>query len=190
MKLKKKLVVVVNGKGGAGKDTVCEIAARYCNAKTVSAITPIKEIAAKYGWKGEKDSKARKFLSDLKRAFVDYNDLPNQYLWDQCAAFQDSGDDVLFVHIRESDQIGAFREKVKLPCVALLVRSSKIDQNKEPYGNDSDDNVEEYPYDYYYSNDVPLEDLSSDFMDFFCGLLVREGALDSDQTSTSPWRAQ
>ncbi len=62
---------------------------RAKNYKTVnvSAITPIKEIASNYGWNGEKDAKSRKFLSDLKRAFADYNDLPTHYLYEEYKAF-------------------------------------------------------------------------------------------------------
>ena len=62
LRLTEKIVIIINGKGGAGKDTVCEIAARYFNVEIISAITPIKDIARQHGWNGEKDNKARKFL--------------------------------------------------------------------------------------------------------------------------------
>jgi hypothetical protein len=117
-------VVVVNGRGGAGKDTVCEIAGRHFFARTVSAITPVKELAARCGWDGGKDNRSRKFLSDLKRALIEYNDLPNRYLEGELAAFLASGDDVLFAHIREGAQIDDFRRRAApARCAALLVRS-------------------------------------------------------------------
>ena len=74
IRLKDKIVIIINGKGGAGKDTVCDIAAKFYKVEIISAITPIKEIATSFGWRGEKDRRARKFLSDLKRAFIEYND--------------------------------------------------------------------------------------------------------------------
>ena len=36
-------------------------------------------IAKECGWGGEKDDKARKFLSDLKRTLVEYNDYPTTW---------------------------------------------------------------------------------------------------------------
>ena len=72
----KKTVIVINGAGGVGKDTLCELASKHFKVYNVSSITPIKEIASMCGWRGEKDDKARKFLSDLKRLTVEYNDYP------------------------------------------------------------------------------------------------------------------
>ncbi|MBO5879339.1 MAG: hypothetical protein J6Q68_02150, partial [Clostridia bacterium] len=62
----KKLVMVINGAGGVGKDTLCDFASAHFSVMNISSITPIKEIAAMCGWNGEKSDKARKFLSDLK----------------------------------------------------------------------------------------------------------------------------
>ena len=45
-KYKEKVLIIINGKGGVGKDTLCAFAGRYFQAKNVSSITPIKEIAA------------------------------------------------------------------------------------------------------------------------------------------------
>ena len=76
----KKIVIIINGNGGAGKDTLCDFAGEVYDTMNISAITPIKEIAKANGWNGEKDAKSRKFLADLKQIFVEYNDLPCQYL--------------------------------------------------------------------------------------------------------------
>lgn len=173
--LNQKIVIIINGKGGAGKDTVCEIAARHYRAENISAITPIKEIASRCGWNGEKDKKSRKFLSDLKRVFVEYNDLPNRYLEQEYQKFMQGGRDILFVHIRESDQIDAFRSKVSARCVTLLVKSPRIDGSAEEYGNDSDDRVEDYAYDYCFVNGTQREELESSFLRFFRELLRKEG---------------
>lgn len=106
----KKLVVIINGNGGVGKDTLCEFAKDTFVIRNISAITPIKEIASAYGWKGEKDAKARKFLADLKAAFIDYNDLPFLYIKEQYHFFlEDKKEEILFIHIREAEEI----EKVK-----------------------------------------------------------------------------
>ena len=53
----KKSVVIINGKGGVGKDTLCEVVAKKYSVRNVSSITPIKEIAKIGGWQGEKGNK-------------------------------------------------------------------------------------------------------------------------------------
>ena len=75
-----KFVIVINGRAEVGKDTLCDFIIENYRAKKISAITPILKIAYANGWDGKKDAKSRKFLSDLKRIFIDFNDLPNNYL--------------------------------------------------------------------------------------------------------------
>ena len=70
-----KVLIVINGKGGVGKDTLCDFAARHFKTRNISSVTPIKEIAKAGGWKGEKDAKARTMLSDLKKVFTEYNEI-------------------------------------------------------------------------------------------------------------------
>ena len=160
-----KLVVVINGKGGVGKDALCEALAGAYAVTNISAITPIKEIAATYGWRGEKDERSRRFLAELKRVFAEYNDLPNQYLLREYEKFLESDAQVLFVHIRESDQIARFVAGVHTPCVTLLIRRRAVDE-LEQYGNAADDNVADYPYDLTYDNDLPLAESGARFIEF------------------------
>ena len=159
-----KITIVINGRGGVGKDTLCDFSAdRFCT-RNVSSITPIKEIARAYGWNGEKDLRSRKFLSDLKRVFTDYNDLPTTYLLNEQKAFLESEqEEILFVHIRESDQIASFVQKAAAPCITLLVRRDS-EELAQCYGNASDDDVENYTYDYYYDNNLPLEQTKQAFL--------------------------
>lgn len=177
IRLNKKIVVIINGKGGVGKDTVCDIAANFFKSETVSAITPIKQIAREFGWNGEKDKKSRKFLSDLKRAFIDYNGLPNKYLEKEYYKFMESDTDILFVHIRENDQIEDYKNRVKSKCITLLIRTETSNDSETQFGNYSDDNVEDYSYDYYYLNNQPLENLPSDFLHFIIEVFKKEGVL-------------
>ena len=65
-----KIVIIINGRGGVGKDTLCDLAAKHFKIKNISAITPIKEIAQNYGWNGQKDSKSRKFLKYIQKHSV------------------------------------------------------------------------------------------------------------------------
>ena len=97
-----KRVVIINGKGGVGKDTLCNIIGKKYAVKNISSITPIKEIAKIGGWKGGKENKDRKFLADLKKLFIDYNDLPFLYLKKEMESFLLNEYDVLFIQDRKS----------------------------------------------------------------------------------------
>lgn len=168
-----KLVVIINGSGGVGKDTLCDFAAeRYC-VRNISAITPIKEIASLHGWKGEKDAKARKFLADLKAAFIDYNDLPFLYIKEQYHAFlKEADEEILFVHIREAEEIDKVKQYAYTPCVTLLITRNQ--GTEQSWGNPSDDNVENYTYDYRYCNDKELAEAKEDFLNFLKEVFEKE----------------
>ena len=159
---KKKLVVVMNGQGGVGKDTLCDALRTAYQVVNISAITPIKEIAAAYGWNGEKDERSRRFLANLKRTFADYNDLPNRYLLGEYERFCSGPADILCVHIRESDQIEKFVSGVALPCVTILFKRDMGERGRR-YGNDADDGVGRYRYDYEFDNNGSIEESAERF---------------------------
>lgn len=151
-----KLVIVINGAGGVGKDTLCEIATTHFRVMNVSSITPIKEIAALCGWDGGKDDRARKFLSDLKRLTVDYNNYPTTWLMKRYSEFLLSNDEIMFIHIREGEEIEKFVKATGGVAKTLLIRGGDR-LVRGQYGNVSDDEVENYNYDFYFTNDKPLE---------------------------------
>ena len=158
-----KVAIVINGAGGVGKDTLCELAAKHFKVKNISSITPIKEIAALCGWDGTKDNKARKFLSDLKNLCVEYNNYPTVWAKARYDEFLSSDDDIMFVHIREPEEIAKFVAATDEKAKTLLVRGGKRMSN-EKYGNISDDGVENYPYDYYFLNEASLDEAERDFV--------------------------
>ena len=168
----KKLAFVINGSGGAGKDTLCDMAAKHFKVVNVSSIDPIKRIARENGWNGEKDLRSRKFLADLKQLFIEYNDLPTRYIIEKYKDFLAGDAELFFVHIREGEQIAHFLEEAKKTGTrpfSLLVRSKRCESN---YGNASDDDVANFNYDYYYDNDLPLDEAENDFCAFLKSIIV------------------
>ena len=154
MSLKK--VIVINGRGGCGKDTLCDFTAERYKVRNVSSITPIKELATQAGWDGNKDPKSRKMLADLKQLFVEYNDLCNNYVVRQVKEFASCDEEIMFVHIRECDEIKKFMASCAdiqdVSCVSLLIRRTTDGYGKELLGNSADDDVEKMTYDFTYEN--------------------------------------
>ncbi len=165
-----KQIVVINGSGGSGKDTVCALAAERYRVRNVSSITPIVEIARKAGWDGVKTDKARRLLARLKEVFTEYNDLSFRYCMQQVDAFRQSDEQLLFVHIREPEEIERFRRAVGPICKTLLVRRPSVEA-RGPFGNRADDSVQAYPYDLVLVNDGDLDQLRRKTQQMLEGLL-------------------
>ena len=149
--MQNKVVIVMNGSGGVGKDTLCEGVAKRFPVKIVSSVDPIKKIATMGGWKGEKNDAGRLLLVRLKQAFVDYNDLPLQYLKEEYESFLLGEERVMFVHIREPQEIEKF--KAEVPCKTILVTREAA----KKWNNNVDSGVFDYAYDYTFPNDEELD---------------------------------
>lgn len=162
----KKIALVINGRGGVGKDTLCDLAAKHFRVYNISSVDPIKDIARTCGWDGSKDDKSRRFLSDLKALTVGYNNYPTVWAKERYLGFLESEYEIMFLHIREPEEIVKFVEATGGAAKTLLIRGGSR-MTKSSYGNASDDGVENYTYDYYFTNDKSLEEAERDF----CALL-------------------
>lgn len=169
----KKAVIIINGAGGVGKDTLCEMASKSFKVKNISSITPIKEIAALCGWSGKKDDKSRKFLADLKQLTVEYNDYPTSWAVERYREFLRSDEQIMFVHIREPEEIAKFVRATGGEAKTLLVRGGDR-MRKTVYGNAADDSVENYKYDYYFMNDKTLGEAEAGFKLLLDSILCSE----------------
>lgn len=169
-----KHVFIINGSGGVGKDSVCAAAANFWRVQNISSITPILAVAKAAGWNGIKTPEARRFLSRLKEVCTEFNDLPFQYCMEQYQAFLRNDSQLLFVHIREPDEIARFRQAVGPNCSAVLIRRPSLEQARGPLGNRSDDGVASYQYDGVLENDGLLEELPDKVRRFFSSLLVQK----------------
>ena len=166
-----KQVFIINGSGGVGKDSVCSAAAQSWQVQNISSITPILEVAKTAGWDGTKTPAARRFLSQLKADCTEFNDLPFRYCMEQFHAFEGNNAELLFVHIREPEEIARFRQAVGENCKAILVRRPALEQARGQLGNRSDDGVAAYHYDAEFINDGPLAELPGRVHDFLQQLI-------------------
>lgn len=176
----KKLIIVINGKGGCGKDTLINMFGKFYSITNVNSSQPYKDIAKEYGYdESNKTDKWRKFISDIKRVFEESDiDLSLYYTIDNLKEFlHDKCTNIMFVHIREPKNIDKFiNEANRLfnvlgythmmrPYIStLLIKRSDTDE--KIYNNSSDDDVENYKYDFVYDNSKPENVSCFDFMAF------------------------
>lgn len=162
-------VIVINGLPRSGKDTFVN----YCknsNAKiyNLSTVTDIKRKAKLIGWDGQKDSRGRRLLSDLKDAMTLYNDSPFQSIVDEVKTHINEENSICFIHCREPEEIERFVNE--LNAKTLFIRRAAADN---VVSNHADERVYDFDYDFVYANDGTLEQLEKDAISF-ANWLIKE----------------
>lgn len=157
-----KQVFIINGSGGVGKDTFVNlvkdnfISSKFIPVINFSSVEKVKEIAKKIGWDGKsKTEKDRKFLFDLKLLCTKYNDMPFNSMNEKVYNFHKSDSKMLFLHIREPEEIE--RAKKAFNAKTILVKRNSI---KHITSNMADENVFNYCYDIIIHNDKTIEELN------------------------------
>lgn len=159
-------IVVINGEGGSGKDTFVRIYQQiYGNTANMSMIDAVKTVARSFDWHDEKDAKARKFLSDLKDAWEEYNDGPYKTMqWriklrQDMENFKNKNDDnlTIFIHAREPHDIKRFVEDYN--AFTILIKRPETDGQ---FLNHADANVNNWDYDLVYENIGDYETFTRD----------------------------
>lgn len=150
MRRKNKICVTGNC---VGKDSFVKLISKSSDVPIMnfSSVDKVKEIARIIGWTGGKTEKDRKFLSDLKLLCTDYNNMPFNSMSEKVREFTESDAAMLFLHIREPEEI----EKAKIAFGAKTVLI-KRDTVKQITSNMADGNVFNYQYDIVVDNDGDL----------------------------------
>lgn len=155
-------VVVLNSKGGAGKDTFfgfCESILGDCVAH-ISTVDLVKEVAESIGWDGTKTLENRRRLSMLKDIMTAWGDGPfkdvcsmvNQIKYEWMNGGEEFG--IIFIDCREPHEIE--RLVKELGAKTLLITRDNLPAT---YGNHADDGVFDYTYDYIVENNGSLIEL-------------------------------
>ena len=162
-------IVVLNGSSGVGKDTFAQFCSEYVDyCSVISTIDCTKAMARKCGWKETDTDADRKFLSDLKRLTIEYDNIPfkntvkevnrrHMEILQICQLLnvdQKDKTSLVFIRCKEPDEIEKLVQHFK--AVTLLITRKGVDVNLT---NESDANVLNYKYDFVIGNDGSLEDL-------------------------------
>jgi hypothetical protein len=181
-------IVVINGKGGCGKDTFVSCCREIINKNrgkcqtsrclNISTVDYVKYVAAFCGWEGEKDPATRKFLSQLKDILTEWKDIPFQDIKQKINEYKKElsavdnfirGESVVFIHCREPKEIARLVEEFN--AKTLLIRRD-VAEKVEQF-NHADNCVLNYVYDYtVYNNDTldALRAAAEVFLREFLGL--------------------
>lgn len=149
-----KKIIVINGMAQSGKDTFVELVSDHIRTENYSSVQRVKGIAKLCGWNGEKDEKSRQFLCKLKELTTEYCDMSYKAVVDKISEFYESDKEILFIHIREPQEIKRIVEE--FGAKTLLINRSNITQI---VSNNADKDVNDYTYDYVINNDGSLNDL-------------------------------
>lgn len=155
-----KTIFIINGMGSCGKDFLINSLPEQDKIYNISSIDCIKTNAKPFGYHGGKSPRDRKFLSELKRITTEYND----YSFGECMSevsyfLNDPKLKLMFLHIREPEEIRKVVDCIhsseylflstQINVVTLLVKDIESETH---WGNNSDDNVENYKYDLVFEN--------------------------------------
>lgn len=166
-------VICVNGAKRSGKDTFTQLCQQYLGedrSYAVSSVDFVKWVAKEAGWDGTKTEKDRKFLSDLKDLLTQWNDVPYHKIMEsvsdrilyQKARCIDCNNLVVFVHVREPEEIAKLAERVN--AKTLLIRRASAEE--VTCSNHADEEVLNYDYDYVIDNNGTLSDLAAKAIEF------------------------
>lgn len=180
-------VVIINGKPQSGKDTFCKYAQGYCdddesaNTLIISSVDPLKEMLTQLGWDGTKTNKIRDMLMDMKQLWVQNQDGPTMFLFNNILEFHKActgEDNIVFVHIREPEEIKKLVnaltgfESMGIDVISLLIiRGSGEDTPNQPAETRRSDDealINNYEYDVTINNDedlIKLQELAAEFVD-------------------------
>lgn len=163
----KKTTIIINGTGRCGKDSFAEfcgdILSKQMKVINISTVDKVKAAATILGWDQGKTEESRLALSELKSLSKKHFNHPIQYILNRKAELDEwYSFYLMFVHSRESEEIGWFKNNIE-NCYTLLIKNPSV---ADITTNESDARVEDYDYDYIIHNDGSLEDLKMKAKDF------------------------
>ena len=151
-------VVIINGFPQAGKDTFIELCQELrTGVYNIHTSTPAKKALKELGWDGiDKNAGVRNLLALMMEFSYKAWDGPTTYcvksVLDIDAIDRNA---LIFIHCREPHNIDKLKHNLPFSTTLFICREDSIKDS----ANESDQNVENYKYDYAINNDGTLEEL-------------------------------
>jgi len=177
-------VLIINGAPQSGKDTfidfINEEPNHGANVYAYSSIDCIKEAAKKIGWDERKDTRGRKFLSDLKDALTAYNDTPFWEVVRHGMLANENNYEFFCVCAREPAEIQKlveYYEKACIDCHAVLIKNDKAEEDAmKNQTNHADRNYMNFVYHFIINNNSTLDVFQRNVRNFLYLLNQRKAA--------------
>lgn len=167
----KKSIFIINGSGRAGKDKFIEYCAELIPIRNISSIDHIKYaleiICPTYENGLEKQQNEigdqwRQNLHDLKMLSTKMDDGPFKIIMYKIKEFlNDSNDKVMFIHIREPEEIKKIKESCE--CKTILIKNNNI---RSLESLNFEKNVIDFNYDIIIENNDTLDILKKQAINF------------------------
>ena len=129
-----KHIIVINGTGGSGKDTMIDRFSQLTDRKiaNISTVDKVKEAARVLGWDENKTDANRAALSELKKLSDAYWNASMNYVDESCKRFLNSSINVqwMFIHCREAENIAKIVSAYN--AKAILITRDGIDKHGKP----------------------------------------------------------
>lgn len=160
-------VIIVSGSARTGKDQFVTLFKKHYKYECVnwSTIDKIKKISKRnFGWDGKKTNEARKFLSEIKRIWSEYNNGPFNDMINKISIHysnlnkKEKRNFIYFVHCREPYEIQKFVEHYGKNSNTILLKRD----DREVPDNLADKNVNNFNYDFIIPNNGSKKDLEKE----------------------------
>jgi hypothetical protein len=158
------MIFIINGSNGVGKDTFVKFFRKYSKkpVANISSVSGVKKLAKTMGWDGEKTDKSRKFLSNLKDVWTQFNNGPFNFVIDEVEYYQERYKECYtFLHVREPKEIQKLVDKYGSLCYTLLIK-----RDKEVANNHADLQVNDYEYNIEFDNNYDIKTFENDVKSF------------------------
>jgi hypothetical protein len=175
-------VFIVNGGAASGKDTFVKFAIEALAVHSVpgycySTIDPVNSaLQLHFSWDGTtKDEVYRRFASRVKEAWVEYNDGPNNAVYDRVVtAYRGLGEalSIFFIMCREPLEIDKLTHMFSGNARSVFIENTRV----TPVMSNNSDAVatEAYAYDFRVTNESTLDALKQDAYEFINHVLIED----------------
>jgi hypothetical protein len=171
-------IIIINGSAKNGKTNFANFFEKNYKYKCViwSTIDKVKGVSKRnFGWNGKKTDEARKFLAELKRIWIEFNNGPFNEMINKISTHysnlnsKDKKNFVYLIDCREPSEIQKFVDKYGKDCITILLKRN----DREIPDNYADKNVDYFNYHYIIDNNRSKKELEKEAIKFIENIMFK-----------------